>query len=64
MGAVLDFVLDIIIESLEINLKVILKGFLGELALILDGCIVTKEIIYMAYDQAEGAYHYVVSYRE
>ena len=53
MGAVLDLVLDIIIESLEINLKAILKGFLGELALIPDGCIVTKEIIYMAYDQAE-----------
>ena len=53
MGAVLDLVLDVIIESLEINLEAILKGFLGELALILDGCIVTKEIIYMAYDQAE-----------
>ena len=34
MGAVLDLVLDIIIESLEINLKAILKGFLRELALI------------------------------
>ena len=56
MGAVLDLVLDVIIESLEINLEAILKGFLGELALILDGCIVAKKIIYMAYDQAEGAY--------
>lgn len=64
MGAVLDLVLDIVIESLKIILETVLKGFLGELALIPDGRIVAKKIIYMAYDQAERAYNYVVSYRK
>ena len=39
MRAVLDLVFDIVIESLEIILEAVFKGFLGELTLILNGCI-------------------------